>query len=186
MPSSARNFQFGTNVGIVPSFTLSDSTPTQLFNAVYDGSYDVTLAASQTTGYDVVVTCVGAGTYLTSTDTTTFSVAGDDVTCTFKLTGMLTVKRDSVVVSSYFRATQTNCRRLRATTSMRRPLPARAKAARRLRPLPSIRIPMRNRPRHVITSTARCSTEATRLLRAKPLTALIKRVSFCALLLFAN
>jgi hypothetical protein len=178
VPSSTRSFELTTDVGSQSPFLLSAASPMQVYETVVDGTYDVTLAEDQTTGYDVAVECTGASSYSTSTDTTTFTVAGDHVTCTFTLTGNLT---ENVILCrlllTFAQQMQTNCRRFRATTSLRRRLPARAKAVQRLQSLPAIRIPMRLRPRRVITSTARCSMQARRLSNAKPSTALIKRVT---------
>jgi hypothetical protein len=88
VPSSSRDFQFTTDVDASPSFTLSDASSTQVYSPIDDGSYSVTLEASQTVGYDVDVSCVGT-TATNAGETTTFDVAGDDVTCTFTLTGEL-------------------------------------------------------------------------------------------------
>jgi hypothetical protein len=112
VPSSQRSFQFTTDVGSPPSFSLSAASPMQVYQTVVDGAYEVSLPEIQTTGYDVGVTCVGAS-YTAGTPTTQFTVAGDDVTCTFTLTGMFDRKRDSIV-SSHFGATQIIRRRLRA------------------------------------------------------------------------
>jgi hypothetical protein len=87
VPSSTRDFAFTTDVEAAASFTLSDASSTKLYSGVSDRSYQVTLASSQTTGYDVDVSCVGAGSTTTVGDTTTFDVIGGDVTCTFTLTG---------------------------------------------------------------------------------------------------
>jgi hypothetical protein len=83
--TTTRTFQFTTDVGASP-FTLSDGT-SQVFTYIVDGSYQVTLAADQSAGYDVGVSCVGAGSPSTNGVQTTFDVIGSDVTCTFTLTG---------------------------------------------------------------------------------------------------
>jgi hypothetical protein len=88
--SGTRLFQFSTNVGSPSSFTLShDGTKTQVYNEIGDGSYQVTLPTTETTGYDVAVLCVGAGSADTTNGQTAFTVAGGAVTCTFTLTGNL-------------------------------------------------------------------------------------------------
>jgi hypothetical protein len=103
VPSSTRDFEFTTNVGSTSPFVLSATSSTRAFYNVDDAEYHVTLPTSQTAGYTVAVVCSGASTYSTSSETTTFTVAGDHVACTFTLTGMLTVKRDSVVSYSLSR-----------------------------------------------------------------------------------
>jgi hypothetical protein len=178
VPSSTRDFEFTSDVsGSSSPFTLSDASPAQIYHYIVNGEYELTLPLAETTGYTAAVSCVGAASSTTNDVTTTFAVAGADVTCTITLTGMSTANVILLSLTHFRTPTQMNCRRFRATTSLRRPLPARAKAARRLQPLPAIRIPMRNRPRHVITTTVHCSVKATRLLRAKASTALVKRVS---------
>jgi hypothetical protein len=178
VPSSTRDFEFTTDVsGSSSPFTLSESSSTQIYHYIVNGEYELTLPLAEITGYTAAVSCVGAASSTTSGVTTTFAVAGADVTCTITLTGMSTANVILLSLTHFRTPTQMNCRRFHATTSLRRPLPARAKAARRLQSLPSIRIPMQNRPRHVITSTVHCSMKATRLSNAKPPTALIKKVS---------
>jgi hypothetical protein len=86
-PNSARTFQFSTDVDSPSPFTLSDASPTQEYTAVDDGSYAVELL-SDTTGYDVVLSCDTASSTITG-NSASFDVAGDDVTCTFTLTGTI-------------------------------------------------------------------------------------------------
>jgi hypothetical protein len=85
--TTSRTFRFTTDVGTSP-FTLTDGT-SRVFTDVADGSYQVTLASSESVGYDVAVSCVGAGSPSTNGVQTTFDVIGSDVTCTFTLTGMV-------------------------------------------------------------------------------------------------
>jgi hypothetical protein len=87
VPSSTRNFEFTTDVETAASFELNDSSSTQVYSGVADGSYQVTLPSAETTGYDVAVSCVGAASSSTVGDTTTFDVVDSHVTCTFTLTG---------------------------------------------------------------------------------------------------
>jgi hypothetical protein len=87
VPSSSRVFAFTTSAEW-SSFTLSDSSSTQVYHGVYDGKYEVTLPSNETEGYDVAVSCVGTGSpSITVGDTTTFNVANRNVKCTFSLTG---------------------------------------------------------------------------------------------------
>jgi hypothetical protein len=88
VPSSIRDFEFSTDVESGASFVLSDASSQHVYSNVTDGAYQVTLPSNEATGYDVDVSCVGAGSATTVGDTTTFDVIGGDVTCTFTLTGM--------------------------------------------------------------------------------------------------
>jgi hypothetical protein len=90
VPSSSRDFKFTTDIGTPSSFTLNRLSPTQTYVGVLDGFYQVTLPSSETTGYDVAVSCVGSAT--TSGQTTALLVFGD-ITCTFTLTGMSSTAR---------------------------------------------------------------------------------------------
>jgi hypothetical protein len=68
--------------------TLSNGgATTQIYERVVDGSYGITLHPDETVGYDVVVSCVGAGSTSTLDGKTTFVVDREHVTCTFTLTG---------------------------------------------------------------------------------------------------
>jgi hypothetical protein len=98
MPSSTRDFEFTTDVsGSSSPFTLSDASPMQTYHYIVDGEYELTLPLAETTGYTAAVSCVGAASSTTSGVTTTFAVAGADVTCTITLTGMSTA---NVIMSS--------------------------------------------------------------------------------------
>jgi hypothetical protein len=88
-PSTAQTFQLTADVGSASSFALSDGV-SHAFANVIDGTYQVTLASSQTVGYSVGVSC-DAASATTVGDTTTFDVVGANVTCTYTLTG----ERDS-------------------------------------------------------------------------------------------